>query len=82
MLFGLLIVVDFLVMFLSSSDDTPADTPAPHRPFSQLALLDQQLRILGPSLGREVQTASVRMSSSSSKSGTRGKSRSGKFIFG
>ena len=60
-LVGLLIVVDFLVMFLSSKDDTPADTPAPRRPFSQLALLAQQLRILGPSLGREVQTASVRM---------------------
>ena len=30
---GLLIVVEFIVIFLSSKDDTPADTPATWRPF-------------------------------------------------
>ena len=39
MLVGWIIVVGFLVMFLSSKDDTQADTTAPWRPFSQLALL-------------------------------------------
>ena len=40
-LVGLLVVVDFLVMFLSSKDDTPADTLALRWPFSQLASLAQ-----------------------------------------
>ena len=61
MIVGLMIVVDFLVMFLSSKDETPADTLALRRPFSKIALLDQQLRTSLPPIGRAVQAASVRM---------------------
>ena len=60
-LVGWLIVVDFIVMFFSSKDEIPADTPDPQRPFSQIASLDQQLRTSGPTLGWVVQMASVRM---------------------
>ena len=76
------IVVDFLVIFLSSKDDTPADTPAPRRPFSQLTPLDQHLHTSCQPLGRAVQTASVRMSSSLLISVTGGEARPGKFNFG
>ena len=61
MLVGLLIVVDFPVMFFSSQDDMPTDTPAPCLPFSQLAPLNEQLSSSGPNMGRAVQAASVRM---------------------
>ena len=56
---GWLIGVDFLVMFFSSKDDTLADTPDTRRPFLQLYLLAQQLRRLGPPLGRSIQAAYV-----------------------
>ena len=68
-LVGGLIIVEFIVMFLLSKYDTPADTTNTRRPFSQLDLLAQQLRTSGPPLGRAVQAASVRMSSSFSRSG-------------
>ena len=61
MLVGLLIVVDFLVIFLSSKYDTPVDTPAMCRHFSQLTLMAQQMRTSVPPLGRAVQAESVRM---------------------
>ena len=77
-----LIVVDFLVIFLSSKDDTPAYTSYLQRHFSQLASLAQQLRTLGPPLGRAVQAESVRNTSSLSRSGPGGKTRRGKFNFG
>ena len=61
MLVGWLIVVEFLVMFLSSNDDTPADKPTTWCPFSQLALFSQQPSTSVPPLGRAVQAASVCM---------------------
>ena len=76
-----LIVVDFLVIFSSSKDDTPADTPAPWHPFSKLTLLAQQLSSSVSHLGRAVQAASVRLSSSLSRSGSGGEARPGKFNF-
>ena len=57
-LVGLLIVVDFLVMFLSSKDDTPADTPATWRPFSKLTSLARLLRSLEAPFKQAVQAAS------------------------
>ena len=54
MLVGWLIVVECLVMFFSSNDDTSADTPAQRHPISQILLLAQQLNTLGPSLGQAV----------------------------
>ena len=82
MLVGLLIVVDFVVMFLSSQYDTPEDTLAQYRPFFKLAFLNQQLCTSSPALVREVQVASVRMSSSLSRSSPEGEARPGKFNFG
>ena len=79
---GCLIVVAVLVIFLSSKDDTPADMPDPWRPFSQLALLAQQLCTSGPPLRRAVQAVSVQMSSLWSRCGPGGKSRLGTFNFG
>ena len=61
MLVGCLIVVEFILMFLSSNNDTPSDTPTPQRPFSQPAPLGQQLLTPAPNLGKEVQAASVGM---------------------
>ena len=61
MLVGCLIVVEFILMFLSSKNDTPADTPTPQRPFSQPDSLGQQLLTPDPNLGKEVQAASVGM---------------------
>ena len=69
-------------MFSSSKDDTPADTPAAHQPFSQLVFLARQLRTLGIPLGQAVQLASVRISSSLSISGPGVEARLGKFDFG
>ena len=66
-LVGWLIVVDFLVMFSSSKDDTLADTPDTRRPFLQLASIEKQLHRLGPPLGRAVQMASVNVTASLSK---------------
>ena len=70
---GLLIVVEFPVMFLSSKYDTPTDMPALRRPFSQIALLEQQLCSLVPPLGRAVQAESVRRPASLSRYGPGGK---------
>ena len=56
-----MIVVDFIVMFLSPKYDTLADTPTIRRTFSQIASLAQQLRILIPPIGQAVQAMSVRM---------------------
>ena len=81
MLVSFLIVIDTVVMFSSSKDDTPAGTLAPRWPFSQLALLAHQLRTPAPLISRAVQVASVRMSSSLSRSGPEGKARPGKFNF-
>ena len=81
-LVGWLIVVDFLVIFSSSKDDTPADTPAPWHPFSKLASLAQKLSSSGPHLGRAVQVASVPLSSSFSRSGLGGEARPVKFNLG
>ena len=39
-LVGWMVVVEFIVMFLSSKVNTRADPPDPRRPFSQLASLD------------------------------------------
>ena len=50
---------DFLVIFLSSKDDTPAYTPAARRPFWQLSSLMQQLHISGPPLGQAFQAVSM-----------------------
>ena len=54
-----------LVMFSSLSDNTSADTPAPWRPFAELAFLEQKLRSVGrqlssagPPVGRVVQAVS------------------------
>ena len=69
-------------MFLSSNDDTPADTPTPQRPFSQLALFDKQMHTSRPPLGQAVQAASFRMSSSLSRSGSVVKPKPGKLNFG
>ena len=80
-LVGLLIFY-LLVIFLSSKDDTPADTPAPCRPFSQPSFLDQQLHTSGPTIGWAVQAASVHISSSLSRSVPGEDSRPGKFNFG
>ena len=82
MLVGLLIVVDFPVMFLSSKDERPMDMPYTQRSFSQLASLAQQLHSLGPLIVRAVQAASVRMSYSLSISGPVGEAIPGKFNFG
>ena len=43
-IFGFPVVVDFLIMCLSSKDDTPAGTPTPRHTFLQLGFLAQQLR--------------------------------------
>ena len=51
MIVGCLIVVDLLVMFLSSMGDIPADTPATRQPFSPISSLYQQLRSSEPPLG-------------------------------
>ena len=59
MISGWLIVFDFLVMFLSSKDDTPADTPGTRRPFLQMGSIEQHLHISGKKLGRAVQAASA-----------------------
>ena len=40
-LFGLLIFVGFLVIFLPSEDNTPENTLALRRPFSKLYWMDQ-----------------------------------------
>ena len=72
MFVGLMIVVDCAVMFLSSKNDTPTDTPALQRPFSQIASLDQQLHTWVPPLGRAVQKVLVRMSSYLPRSGPGG----------
>ena len=47
-LVGWKIVVDFIVIFPSSKDDTPADTPTPGRPISKLASFAKNLLTLGP----------------------------------
>ena len=67
-LVGGLIVVDSLVMFLSSNYDTPEDMPAPWRPFFQFSSLAQQLHILGSPFGRPVESVPVFMSTSLSRS--------------
>ena len=56
-----LVVVDLLVMFLLSKDNTPVDTLDLCWPFSRLALLAQQLCNSGPPLGWAVQTSSVQI---------------------
>ena len=61
---GWLIVFNFLVIFFSSKDETPADTPATQIPFLQMDSLAQKLCILGPLLGRVVQAASVSVTNS------------------
>ena len=81
-LVGFMVVIYFPVMFSSSNDDRPTDTPAPRRPFSKLASMAQQLRSLVPLLGRAVQAALVRMLSFLSRFGSGGKARLGKFNFG
>ena len=58
MIVGCLIVVDLLVMFLSSMGDIPADTPATRQPFSPISSLYQQLRSSEPPLGWVVQSVS------------------------
>ena len=55
----IIIFFDFLVIFLSSKDDTPAYTPAARRPFWQLSSLMQQLHISGPPLGQAFQAVSM-----------------------
>ena len=82
MLVGLLIVFDFPVMFFSSNDYIIMETSVPPRTFSQLASLDQQLRTSVPPLGKAVQEASGRMSSSLSRSGPGVQEIPGKFNFG
>ena len=47
---GLLIVVEFIVIFLSLKDDTSADKPATQCPFLQLDSLAQKLHSSGPPL--------------------------------
>ena len=69
-------------MFLSSKHDRTTYAPDPRRPFSRLALLAQQLCCSGPSLGRAVQAASVRISFYLSRYGPGGEVRPGKFNFG
>ena len=81
-LVGWMIGVDLLILFLSSKDDTPEDTPDPRWNFSQLASLTQQLRTSGSPLGGEVQAASVKMSPPLSIYGLGGEVRQGKFNFG
>ena len=61
MLVDWIIVVDFIVMFSASKDDTPADTPSPKHPLLKLVSLAQNLHSSVPHLGRVVQAASVRM---------------------
>ena len=56
-LVGWLNVVDFLVMFLLSKDDTPADVPDLCNPFSQLASHAQHMHTSGPPIGMAVQVA-------------------------
>ena len=58
MLVDWLIVVDFLVVFLSPNYDTLEDMPATWRRFLQLDLLAQQIGSSGPPLGCSVQAAS------------------------
>ena len=58
------------------------EPPAPRRPFSQLYLIAQQLRSLGPLLGRAAQVESVFMSISLSRSGPVGEASPGNFNFG
>ena len=60
----------------------PTDTKAPCWPFSQLALLAQYLRSLGPPIRKAVQAELVRMLSFLSISGPWGKARPGNFNFG
>ena len=54
-----MVVVDFLVMFLSSTDDTMADTPDMRRPLLHMASLVQQLCRSWPASGWAVQTESA-----------------------
>ena len=82
MIVGWLIFVEFIVMFSSSKDNTPADTPNTRPPFFQMASLAQQICILGPPLGRAVQAASESMKTSFSLSVPGGKKMPGKFNFG
>ena len=64
MIFGWLIVVDFLVIFSSSKGDTPADMSATRRPFLHLASLDQQLHRLWLLLGQAVKEESASVTTS------------------
>ena len=55
---GWLIVVDLIVIFLSSKGDSTEDMPDRRQPFSQLASLVQQLCSSETLLGRSVKVAS------------------------
>ena len=68
MVVGWLIVVDFIVMFLSLKDDTLADKPDTQYPFLQLTSLEQQLRSSGTPLVQAVQAASASVTTSLSPS--------------
>ena len=63
-IFGWMFFFDFLVMFSSSKEDTPADTPAPLHPFLPLTSLAQNLRSLGTPIGQEVQAKSASVTTS------------------
>ena len=65
---GLLIVVEFIVIFFSSKDDTPADMPATWRPFSKLTSLARLLRSLEAPFKQAVQAASESVTKSLSQS--------------
>ena len=82
MLVGYLNAVDLPIMIFSSKVYMLTDTPAPRQPFSQLALMAEQMRTSVPPLGRAVQSALVRMSSSLSRPGPGGEAIPGKYNFG
>ena len=61
---GWLIVFNFLFIFLSSKDETPADMPATQILFLKLDSLVQHPCIFGPHLGQAFQVASVNVTTS------------------
>ena len=79
---GWMIVVDFLVVFSSSKDDTPVDTPATRRLFLRVDSLVQLLHISWPPLGRAVRAASASGTKSLSQSVPGKGGTQGKFNFG
>ena len=67
---------------MSLKDNTPAYTPDPRHPFSEIDSLAQQLHTSGPYIGQAVRAESVFMSTSLSRSGLGGEARPVKFNLG